>query len=221
MRWLRRWWYWGLDYWYVARWQLVAVLSPSPPRAYGSGDLPPVLLLPGVYEPWVLLRPIAAALNAAGHPVHTVPGLGYNRGTIVDSAAVVMRRIRELDLSGVILVAHSKGGLIGKHCIAVDDTDSRIDRLVAVSTPFAGSALARYVPSRTVRALGPRAETIALLAANLEVNSSIVSVYGDFDPHIPGGSRLEGARNVEIPVVGHFRLLSDRRVIDAVLEAAR
>lgn len=219
IRWVRRWWYWGLDYGYVVWWQLVGLVSRRPPITYSHGTKAPVVLLPGVYETWALLRPIADALGAAGHPIHVVRALGYNRRPISESATMVMAYILEHDLHEVVLVAHSKGGLIAKHCLVVDDVTARIDRVVAVATPFAGSSLARYVPSRTVRALGPRAETIGLLAANLEANSRIVSIYGDYDPHIPGGSSLAGARNVEIPMVGHFRPLGDRRVIDAVVDA--
>lgn len=220
MRWLRRGWYWYLDYWYIWWAQTTALFLRRTPTAFGSGDGAPVVLLAGVFEPWSLLRPSALALSAAGHPVHVVASLGYNRAPIETAAASVMGHILEQDLRGVILVAHSKGGLVGKHVLAVDDTEGRVDRLVAVATPFGGSTLAPLVPSRTVRALGPAAATIVTLAANLEVNARITSIYGDYDPHIPQGSSLVGATNVEIPIVGHFRLLSDRRVVAAVVDAA-
>ena len=220
MRWLRRGWYWYLDYWYIWWAQTLGLVRRRAPIAYGSGDLAPVVLLAGVFEPWSLLRPSAAALSAAGHPVHVVAALGYNRAPIDQAAAVVATHLAELDLRGVILVAHSKGGLVGKHVLAVDDVDGRVDRLIAVATPFAGSGLAPLVPSRTVRALAPLAEIILALAKNQAVNARITSIYGDYDPHIPEGSALEGATNVEIPIVGHFRLLSDRRVIAAVVAAA-
>ena len=220
MRWMRRGWYWYLDYWYIWWAQTTALFRRRTPTAFGSGDGAPVVLLAGVFEPWSLLRPSALALSAAGHPVHVVASLGYNRAPIETAAASVMAHILEHDLRGVILVAHSKGGLVGKHVLAVDDTEGRVDRLVAVATPFGGSTLAPLVPSRTVRALGPAAATIVTLAANLEVNARITSIFGDYDPHIPEGSTLMGATNVEIPIVGHFRLLSDRRVVAAVVEAA-
>lgn len=220
MRWLRRGWYWYLDYWYIWWAQSVALFRRRAPTVFASGDRAPVVLLAGVFEPWSLLRPSAIALSAAGHPVHVVASLGYNRAPISTAAASVNTYLVDHDLRGAILVAHSKGGLVGKHVIAIDDTDGRVDRLIAVATPFGGSSLAPFVPSRTVRALGPAAATIVTLAANLEVNAKITSIYGDYDPHIPQGSLLLGATNVEIPIVGHFRLLSDRRVVAAVVAAA-
>ena len=220
MQWLRRGWYWYLDYWYIWWAQTTALFRRRAPIAFAAGELAPVVLLAGVFEPWSLLRPSAIALSAAGHPVHVVAALGYNRAPIDASASVVMAHLDELDLRGVILVAHSKGGLVGKHVLAIDDLGGRVDRLNAVATPFPGSMLAPHVPSRTVRALSPLAEIIIALAENREVNSRITSIYGDYDPHIPEGSVLEGATNVEIPIVGHFRLLSDRRVVAAVVAAA-
>lgn len=219
-RWVRRGWYWYLDYWYIWWAQTVGLVRRRPPAAFSSGDRAPVVLIAGVYEPWSLLRPAADALSAVGHPVHVVRALGYNRAPIPTAAAVVIGFIDELDLRDVVLVAHSKGGLVGKHVMVIDDAHARVDRLIAVATPFGGSRLAPLVPDPTVRALAPGAATIALLGANLAANERITSIFGDYDPHIPDGSRLEGAENVQLPVVGHFRLLADVRVIAAVVAAA-
>jgi triacylglycerol lipase len=209
---------WSLDYVYAARVYLgVVVRRWDPPRA--RGDLAPVLLLPGVYESWHFLRAVGGRLARAGHPVHVVPHLGFNRDSVADAAAVAQRHIDEHDLTGVVIVAHSKGGLIGKHMMLVDDPHGRIDRLVAIASPFSGSSYSRYMPTRALRAFVPTEATLAMLAANAAVNARVVSVYGDFDPHIPGGSELEGATNVRLPVKGHFRMLGDERVLEAVERA--
>lgn len=214
---MRRLWGWYLDYWFVAWWQFRALFSRRVPASFAEGDRAPVLLIAGVYEPWYFLRRVGRRLNDAGHPVHVVDEIGYNRASIADAAALAARYLDLHDLRSVVLVAHSKGGLVGKHLLA--DTD-RVAALVAVATPFGGSSLARFIPVRTIRALGPLDESITTLGANLAVNSRITSIYGSFDPHIPGGSHLEGATNIELPIVGHFRLLADERVIDAVLASA-
>ena len=54
------------------------------------------------------------------------------------------------------------------------------------------------------------------LAADVASNARIVSIYPVFDPHIPGGSALDGAVNIPIATTGHFRILGDERVIRAV-----
>lgn len=216
---IRRGWSWYIDYVYVAFWQVRHFFSRGVPEEFASGSLPPVLVLPGVYETWQFLRPIARTLNERGHPVHVVRELGYNRATIPDSAAVAQRYLDEHGLNDVILVAHSKGGLIGKHMMLFNDTDRRISQLVAIATPFGGSIYARFFLNRAVRAFSPSDPVLQLLAANVIADARITSIYGEFDPHIPAGSRLEGATNVLLPVTGHFKLLGTAAVEQAVVTA--
>ena len=52
-----------------------------------------------------------------------------------------------------------------------------------------------------------------------EVNARITSIYPVFDGHIPEGSALEGAVNIEVPVRGHFRILVEQVALDAIVSA--
>lgn len=115
-------------------------------------------------------------------------------------------------------MAHSKGGLIGKHAMSASPHPERIAKMVAISTPFSGSVYARFAPIRSLRAFSPRNAGLLQLAANLAVNSRITSIYSSFDPHIPGGSQLQGAQNIKLETMGHFRLLNDPRLLEAVRE---
>ena len=200
------------------------LLRPLPrrravPAGYAEGTGRAVVILPGVYETWHFLRPIADELNRRGHPVHVVHAMGINRDPIPETAALVARELAALDLRGVALVAHSKGGLIGKHLLAYDDPDGRVDRLIAVATPFGGSRLARYAVGSTLRAFLPGDPVIRSLSDERAVNARITSIYPRFDPNIPEGSRLDGATNVEIPLWGHFRILTAAEALAAVVAA--
>lgn len=216
---IRRGWYWGADYRYIARAQGRGFVSREVPDSYDTGGLSPVVLIAGVLEPWTMLRPIADRLNAAGHPVHVIPELAYNVITVAEASELASSVLAVRDLRDVILVAHSKGGLVGKHMLAAD-REGRIRRLVAIATPFGGSRLARLIPSPTIRALRPEDATIVELADRLELNHRITSIYPSFDPHIPDGSHLDGATNVPVHAIGHFRILNDPDVLDAVEAAA-
>jgi hypothetical protein len=188
------------------------------PESYAAGAGRPVVILPGVYERWHFLRPIAERLVAAGHPVHVVRELGINARPIPRTAQRVLTFLQERDLRGVALVAHSKGGLVGKSAM-LEDAEGRIDRLVAVATPFSGSRMADLTILPSLRTFRPAHPVIRQLLAERDVNARITSIFPTFDPHIPEGSALDGAANVQVDVVGHFRILEAPATIEAVLAA--
>jgi pimeloyl-ACP methyl ester carboxylesterase len=207
---------WVSDYLYAADAQVRHIFGRSDTRKYLTGTNAPVVLLPGVYESWQFMRHIAERLHADGHPVHVVHTLGFNVRSVPEGARRAQAYLRENGLTDVRLVAHSKGGLIGKHMMVVDDREHRIARMVTVNTPFAGSPYARFALGRTLREFRPSAATLTMLGRELEVNSRITSLYSEADQYIPGGSPLEGAENVPLPYVGHFRVLAYPRVVDEV-----
>lgn len=221
---LRETWWRVQDYAYVVLWQARGILRRGGAEACRAPDhpVPPaVVLIPGVYESWQFMRPLADLLHSHGHPVHVLPALGYNRGPIPAGAALVARYLDEADLRDVVLVAHSKGGLIGKLAMLQHDPEGRIRAMVAINTPFAGSVYARFVPLRAVRAFVPTDATLRALAAEQDVNRRITSVHSRWDPHIPAGSMLEGATNIELATPGHFRVLADHRLEEVVVGAVR
>lgn len=214
-----------LDYLYAGRHQLRAAFDRSTPDALiaGDGTRAPVVLLPGIFETWRFLRPLAEHIHSAGHPVHVVTALEDNRMSVAQAADLVRAHLEEHDLADVVVVAHSKGGLVAKYLMGMQDTGARIRSAVTVATPYAGSALAALIPVPSMRALLPGSPGILRLAVNRAVNERIVSVWGWFDPHVPGGSRLEGARNIQLDVGGHFRILARPEllaIVDGVLAPA-
>lgn len=209
----------ALDWWYAITWQ-VRSLGPTTADDYRTGDGQPVVVIPGVYETWHFMRPLMDALHDRGHPVHVLPVLRHNLRPVPVSARDVFAYLEEHDLRNVLVLAHSKGGLIGKYAMTQLDDHGRIDRMVAVSTPFAGSGYARLAPVRHLRVFRAADPVLAGLARELDANARITSVYGVFDTLIPEGSELSGATNVRLPVGGHFRILGDARTRAAVLAAA-
>lgn len=212
---------WLLDYLYAGAWQLRA-LFPTPLakqlRTGTGAHMEHIVLIPGIWESWKFMLPLARYLHQAGHSVHVVPALGYNRGTVPQMSNVVAEYLAEANLHEVVLIAHSKGGLIGKHLMAASTQGYRVNRMIAISTPFSGSGYARYAPIRSLRALSPNDTGVLKLAANLSVNARIISIFSRFDPHIPGGCELAGATNIKLETMGHFRLLNDQRLLQAVRE---
>ncbi|WP_238476251.1 alpha/beta fold hydrolase [Agromyces mariniharenae] len=207
-----------------AGWHQLAVFGAGREPAgwrHGDPDKPQVVLLPGVYEHWSFLRPLGDALHAAGHRVVVVHGMRANRRPIAETAARVAKALARSapPPAGRVIVAHSKGGLIGKH-VLIDDEGAALGvrGVVAICTPFAGARRARLFGDPSIRALLPSDETIVMLGDAASVNARIVSVFGTFDPHVPDGSALEGATNVQVPVAGHFRVLAAPETLEAVHE---
>lgn len=219
--------WWARDYAYAGLRVLESLRRPDASLlaqmhevAGGPAPRAPVILVPGVYESWAFLRRLAVAVHRDGHPVHVLPTLGHNRGPIPAAATLLGRYVVEKGLDDVVVLAHSKGGLIGKLAMLREDPEGRLRGMVTVATPFGGSPLARWVPFPAVRAFRPTDTILMALAAERAVNARIVSVYGPFDPHIPNGSHLDGAMaNVEVRTPGHFRVLADPRLPAVVRDA--
>lgn len=206
--------WWARDYAYALAWQLRATVNRTDPRSFLGGDRAPIVILPGVYETWKFMQPLITAVHAGGHPVHVLPVLRHNRRPVEEAADRVIDYLATHDLRGCVLLAHSKGGLVGKRAMALDAERGRIDSMLAVATPFGGSAYGRLMVTPSLRVFSPSSRTILALGRETAVNARIVSIYAAFDPHIPGGSALPGARkNVVLDTGGHFRVLADPRVI--------
>lgn len=219
-------WWTCADWWYAVRWTLKSLRrsAPAPDHHAGEPGAVPVVLVPGVFESWRFLQPLIEALHADGHPVHVVATLGANSGEIPEMARRVRRYVDEQDLgtdAGLVLVGHSKGGLIGKQLLVAHNDDGRFRHLVAVNSPFSGSPLARFAPLPALHVFAPGGYLIRELTAEEEVNRSITSIRSRIDPVIPGSSELPGARNVVVDTVGHFRLLADPRLGAALREVLR
>lgn len=208
--------WWALDYVAAVRWQLGPLLQHHDPADFLSGEpgMRPVVVLPGIWETWRFLLPLVERLHRAGHPVHAVTALRTNGATLESSADIVASYLADHELQDVLVVAHSKGGLIGKDLMLRADSGPRVRKMFAVAAPFSGSLYARYLLLPSLHAFSPTAPGTLRLAADRSVNGRITSVWAAFDPHIPGGSELPGAaRNLRVEDGGHFRILRNPEVL--------
>lgn len=195
----------------------------SPPKHYLGhivSQKAPIILIPGIIEKWHFLKFFADALSLRGHPVYAIERMGYNVRDIHKSTHVIRELIKEKNLKGVILLAHSKGGLIGKHILAFHNEEGRVNKLIAIATPFGGSRIVKGIPLLQFQELGEESEAVKELRDKNEVNSKIVSIFGEYDNHIwPNKSaRLEDAKNIQVPVHGHHAILFSEKVRDIIFE---
>ena len=239
---------WIVDYFHVLRGGLLMAMYKNPPKHYLGYILPgkaPVILIPGILNKWSFMKKLGDRISLAGHPVYVVPELEYNLYSIPTSAkklrAIVAHVIPRMShiipnlrlgskfindslekhtINGAILVAHSKGGLIGKYLLAHNNQDHRVKGMVAIATPFAGSSLAKIISRESFKELRIDSEIVRDLESHTAINQQIISVIPEFDNHVwaEKGSYLDGAENIMVHVSGHHKVLFDKRVQEKVLE---
>jgi pimeloyl-ACP methyl ester carboxylesterase len=210
--------WWAQDYVYAAVCQIQGMVSRVQPGSFHQGHRTPVLIIPGVYENWQFMMPLIRSIHDAGHPVHVVTVLQRNKLDVPVAARLVAQHLEEAGLRDAAIVAHSKGGLIGKYAMLNLDPEGRISRMITVCTPFSGSRYAKYMLLPSLRIFSPSNALTLQLAREEAINSRITSIYGPFDPHIPEGSVLPGATNIELPTAGHFRILGDHETARLIVE---
>lgn len=178
----------------------------------------PIVIIPGVLERSTFLAPLGRWLEAQGHPVHYVRALGWNLRPFDDSAQRVLDVVAEQQLAGAVIVAHSKGGLIGKAALLRDDARA-IAGMVTVATPFAGSRLARPLQRSPWARRTPFANLFAgsrdvlALGRQLDVDQRIVSLVPSWDQVVdPELARLASGATVDIGRGGHFAPMRDPQV---------
>ncbi len=177
----------------------------------------PVILLAGITNTWRSLKKIGDKISLEGYPVYIVSRLGRNFRDIPTSAKIVEEIIDENNLKDIIVVAHSKGGLVGKYLLV---HDKRIKKLIAIATPFAGSIIVKLIPHKAFKELSPKSQIIADSNSHPEVNKNIVSIIPSFDNHVfpKGSSYLEGTKNIKVNIHGHHKILFVDEVVEKVLD---
>lgn len=196
------------------------VASPAPHPV-------PVIIVPGVLEPWRYLLPLGGYLQRQGHAVHYVKRLGFNLRPCSASADEVLRLAAAEGLEGAVIVAHSKGGIIGKLALLRDD-ERRLLGMVTVATPFAGSGLAAPLQRMPWAGRTPLAELfvgsepLARIAAETRVNARITSLAPKWDQVVDRGSTwLPGARLIDLERGGHFAPMRDKAVWRIIADEIR
>lgn len=214
--------HWVRDYLYAIHGHSLVFIHKDPPKHYLEHIINgknPIILIPGVFEKWHFLKAIADPLSLRGHPVYVLEHLDYNTKEIHHTAESIREFIDKEKLREVIIIAHSKGGLIGKHLLNFHNKDEKIKKVIAIASPFGGSYITRFIPNKAIKELSPYSKIIKELTGKKEFNHKIISIFGVFDNHVwPESScRLEGAKNIEVHTHGHHRILFDKKVRDIIV----
>ncbi len=167
---------------------------------------------------WWLLR---RRLESAGHTVASVslapPYISLGR-----LEPLLNQRIEEVcaatGSSQVTLICHSMGGLIAR-CYLARHGNARLARLITLATPHLGSELSRIGFGQNSREMTTGSLWLQDMAAE-ELNVPAVSLRNAYDNYVmpQDNQRLPGARDIELPPVGHLAMLYDARVARLLIE---
>lgn len=203
-----------LEYLLIARLHFRA-LWQHPPTAWNEGKAGDVVLIPGFAEPWTFLATIAEQLNTLGYRIHTVTNLNYNTQPVAACVEVLHEYIQTHSLEHLFLLAHSKGGLVAKGYL--DAYPEKVEKVITLSTPFRGTWVGKFRVCN-LQELRPDSTLITGLLQKTSTPDKLLNLYARIDNHIiPNkNSQLPGAANVEIPVVGHTRIVEDNETFQTI-----
>ncbi len=167
---------------------------------------------------WWLLR---RRLEVAGHTVATVSLVPpyTSMGKLVPQ---LNRRIEEVcaatGAKQVTLIGHSMGGLVCRSYLARHGI-ARVAQLFTLATPHAGTELARIGFGQNAREMEPDSLWLRDMAQEA-VKIPATGLRNAYDNYVmpQDNQRLPGARDVELPALGHIAMLYDVRVFRLLLE---
>jgi triacylglycerol lipase len=194
---------------------ILYLLNKNPPAAWKNGTKD-VLLIPGVTVYWNFMKEIGNHLNHLGYRVHIVPELGNNTYPLENSARIVSVFIIFHHLSDLIIIGHSKGGLIGTYLLANSKINSKIKLLISIATPYSGSKVSKFLKaSAELIPNSPIINNVNLLKYD---RNKIIAIHSRLDNHvIPHSSlHLNGAKNYELDIVGHTRILVSNKTLKLI-----
>ncbi|MFD2675469.1 esterase/lipase family protein [Gulosibacter bifidus] len=216
----------------AAPWREGADLRAHRPHPEGESTaeaaLPVVVVLAGLATPWGFMRPMLDALTERGFRTVVLPQLGWNYRSVAELAELVDLYLRAHPEYGrVLLVGHSKGGLIAKQVLLRDADSERTLGAVAISAPFRGAVTAKYVfgsswnITREIIGLRPGTPTQLALTEHDSVDQRMVSIIPLYDPIVGVPGTLVQGKNRTVRALGHNRLLGDPRVHELVARELR
>ncbi len=163
-------------------------------------------------------------LEAAGHTVASV-SLYPPYTSIGKLVPQLNQRIEEVcratGAEQVALIAHSMGGLVCRSYLARHGI-RRVERLITIASPHAGTELARIGIGRNAREMVPGSLWLKDLAAE-NVPVPTISIRTPHDNYVmpQDNQRLPGALDLELDGIGHLALLYAGRTAAELVRACR
>lgn len=201
--------------------------APAAPLAPAEQRVP-VLLVHGIDDDASAFDVMRARLEREGwahvHAVSLVPNDGSEGLPVL--ARQVAREAEALrartGARRVDVVGFSMGALVTRYWVRMLEGRRVVRRFISISGPHAGTQLAWLRRGKGVRQMRPGSRLLRYLQSDQrpwgEVEAHCFWTPMDLTIFPASSSRLRGASERTFPVLLHPWMLSDRRVLDAVVE---
>lgn len=211
---------WGLiiEYFLLLSLKFIAYLKPVPPKKWQnlSADKKTIVFLPGWHENWYFFVKIAARLQN-----YQLFFPKYNSAKpVAENATAIAQQISTHNLSSIVLVGHSKGGLIAKYLI---DNFAEINQIcrqvIAISSPWQGSWWGNF-RLHGLYELIPNSSLLLSLNSNQANIKKMIVIYPKFDNHVlPNKNKLfKGAKNIQLDIIGHTVILQAENAVQQITD---
>ena len=170
---------------------------------------------------WWWLR---GKLEAAGHTVASV-NLYPPYTSIGKLVPLLNQRVDEIcrttGAERVVLIAHSMGGLVCRSYLARHGKQ-RVERLITIASPHAGTELARIGLGQNAREMETGSLWLRDLATE-DVPVPTISIRTAHDNYVipQDNQRLPGGIDIELAGIGHLAVLYSRRTAAELIAACR
>lgn len=171
-----------------------------------------VILIPGYGGTFSFFTNIGNYLNDLGWKVKLFAGF-KSLEKIDVLAKKLAQEIINSEENQLVLLAHSKGGLVAKKMMDdYEEANKKVKMAICFSTPWKGSIIGQ-LRVMNLEEMRPNDSLIKEIAKKNKNNKKIISFYSKVDDRVLPNKNLllEGARNIRIEIVGHSRILESKQ----------
>ncbi len=172
-----------------------------------------VILIPGLHESTFFLFSVGDFLNKQGFRIYTIPDF-KSAEPVSDISKKLEGLVERLPQSDIILISHSKGGLVAKYFLDTSVFTEKVKLSISIATPYGGTIFG-HLHFHNLYEVRPKSPLLTFLGSNKVSCAKIVNFYPKFDNHVlpNSGLLLAGAQNIQINVSGHTRILNSNQLL--------
>lgn len=200
------------EYKLIAKYKNLRRTIKNPEEAWSKGTKGDIVIVPGWHETWHAFIYIANILNKEGYRIHVIDDF-YTIRTCDELAQLVVKKVKELNGTNIVLLSHSKGGIVAKYALdKYKEIKDNVYKIIAIASPFKGTYTA-YLNFHNIDELKPDSKIITELVPEIS-NSRIYNYYPKWDNHIIPNKNLhlDGAFNKVININGHTRIMESQEL---------